>query len=70
MPSSARRTANKREAMDKPALEMPYSPRKVETACTLEEVMVMMQRCCSHGVCRRKRRAKAWVRKNVPRVFT
>ena len=51
-------------------MDRQYSPRFGEAARALDEVIVTIERCPVGGAMAIIRRATAWVRKNVPRVFT
>ena len=67
MPDSASRAANSLLIIDRPALEMQYSPRATDTTSLLTELMMMIERWPSAGGAASMRQAIFWVRKNGPR---
>src|SRR6218665_3100220 len=71
MPSPASRSAYSRAAMCEAIFDMQYSPRSMVAATAFDDVTNTMLRCNS-PVCgaAAMRRATAWARKKVPRVFT
>jgi len=70
MPSFESRDAKSLETMETAAFETQYSPRAIETATALAEVIVMILWWISLRLRFNIRLANAWHRKKVPRAFT